>query len=117
MALPSFGTNISQQAWDESVNRLIAISSATVQRNQELEARLAHLELELSIWKQAHAGAVEVAERVNPSGLSNGQIPLVLVVIDGDSNVFDSAFLSQGQNGGRQAGQQLTQSIAESFSA
>jgi hypothetical protein len=37
-------------------------------------------------------------------------------VIDGDTNVFDTAFLSQGQNGGRQAGQQLTKSIAEYLS-
>lgn len=47
--------------------RLIALlpdlSTATIKRNAELESRIAELDLELSVWKQAHATVVESAER------------------------------------------------------
>lgn len=39
------------------------LSSATVHRNSDLENRVAELELELSVWKQAHANILESAER------------------------------------------------------
>ena len=39
------------------------LSTATVKRNGDLETRLAELELELSVWKQAHATVLETAER------------------------------------------------------
>ena len=35
----------------------------TVQRNADLENRLAELEVELAVWKQAHATALESADR------------------------------------------------------
>lgn len=39
------------------------LSSATIKRNVDLENRLADLEVELAVWKQAHATALEGAER------------------------------------------------------
>jgi len=39
------------------------LSSATVRRNTELENRVAELELELSVWKQAHSVVIEASER------------------------------------------------------
>lgn len=39
------------------------LSTATVKRNSDLETRLAELELEISVWKQAHAAVLDVAER------------------------------------------------------
>lgn len=39
------------------------ISSATIKRNAELEVQLAELEVERSVWKNAHAVALENAER------------------------------------------------------
>lgn len=42
---------------------LLALSSATVRRNTDLETRVAELEVELLVWKQAHSVAIEASER------------------------------------------------------
>lgn len=39
------------------------LSSATVRRNADLESRVADLEVELLVWKQAHNVALEASER------------------------------------------------------
>jgi hypothetical protein len=39
------------------------ISTATLQRNVDLENRLGELEVEIAVWKQAHATALEGADR------------------------------------------------------
>ena len=39
------------------------LSSTTVRRNTDLENRVAELEVELSVWKQAHSVALEASER------------------------------------------------------
>lgn len=39
------------------------LSHATLQRNAELENRVAELEVELLVWKQAHSVALEASER------------------------------------------------------
>jgi hypothetical protein len=40
----------------------IDLSTSTIKQNAELEARVNALELELSVWKQAHAAVLESAE-------------------------------------------------------
>ncbi|KAG9317601.1 hypothetical protein JVU11DRAFT_1810 [Chiua virens] len=50
-------------ARDDSITRLLTLSSTTIKRNVDLENRLAELEVELAVWKQAHATALEGAER------------------------------------------------------
>jgi len=42
---------------------LADLSSATVRRNSDLENRVAELEVELLVWKQAHSVALEASER------------------------------------------------------
>lgn len=44
-------------------NSVLGLSSATIKRNVDLENRLAELEVELAVWKQAHATALEGADR------------------------------------------------------
>lgn len=39
------------------------LSNVTLQRNTELESRVAELEVELLVWKQAHSVALEASER------------------------------------------------------
>jgi hypothetical protein len=39
------------------------LSNATLQGNAELESRVAELEVELLVWKQAHSVALEASER------------------------------------------------------
>jgi len=123
---------VNQQLWDEALTTLHNISSATVKRNFELEHRVAELEVELSVWKQAHAVALEASERENKAHnvqvatlnrqISNldcfrgNQDPLILCVINGNENVFIRELLGQGQQGGRAAAQHITKLIAEYLS-
>ncbi|KZT20789.1 hypothetical protein NEOLEDRAFT_1140325 [Neolentinus lepideus HHB14362 ss-1] len=127
MASPS-SVEATKQLWDDTLTRLLNLSTATVTRNTELEARLNEVELELSVWKQAHSAALDVAERdkkiyalqvatlnsqiASLQALST-QSPLILCIIDGDRNVFVESLLIQGLQGGRQAAQQLTKGVAE----
>lgn len=130
MASPSAG-DTTKQLWDEALTRVLDLSTATLKRNSELEARVTELELELSVWKQAHSGIVEMAERdkkahnaqvatlnrqISSIGFLKDQHPLILCVIDGDANIFHPSLLVQGQQGGRQAAQELTKAIAEYLS-
>ncbi|KIL68159.1 hypothetical protein M378DRAFT_158687 [Amanita muscaria Koide BX008] len=122
----------SQQLWDEMLARLINLSTVTVRHNAELQNRVAELEMELSVWKQAHSVALEVSEReakahnVQIAAL-NRQIsnldcfrgttnPLILCVVNGDEKIFLKDLVSQGQIGGKTAAQQLTKAIAEYLS-
>lgn len=122
-----------QQLWDETLTRLLNLSAATVRRNTDLESRVAELEVELLVWKQAHSVALEASERENKahnvqmaalnrqiSGLdpvkSQNQNPLILCIIHGDELVFNREFLTEGYHGGRAAAQQLTKAIAEHLS-
>ncbi|OCH90721.1 hypothetical protein OBBRIDRAFT_583390 [Obba rivulosa] len=122
---------VNKQLWDDALTRLLDLSTLTVKRNAELEARVAELELELSVWKQAHSTIMDAAERdkkahnaqiatlhrqIASSGVLESQNPLILCVVDGDSNIFSPVLLSQGHQGGRQAAQDLTKGIAEYLS-
>jgi len=127
----SLAGDVNKQLWDEALTRLLDLSTATVKRNSDLENRLTELELELSVWKQAHSTVIEVADRdkkahnaqlatlnrqISSLGVLKNQNPLILCVIDGDTNVFSQSLLSQGHQGGRQAAQELTKGIAEFLS-
>ncbi|PCH41297.1 hypothetical protein WOLCODRAFT_89178 [Wolfiporia cocos MD-104 SS10] len=120
-----------KQLWDEALTRLLDLSTATLKRNAELEARVADLEVELSVWKQAQASVIDTVERdkkahnaqvatlnrqIAALGLLRHQSPLILCVIDGDTNIFSPSLLAQGHHGGRQAAQELTKGIAEYLS-
>ncbi|EMD40621.1 hypothetical protein CERSUDRAFT_111202 [Gelatoporia subvermispora B] len=130
MATSAVG-EVNQQLWDDTLTRLLDLSTLTVKRNAELEARVVELEMELSVWKQAHTSIMDAAERdkkahnaqvatlhrqIATSGVLESQSPLILCVIDGDSNIFHPSLLSQGHQGGRQAAQDLTKGIAEYLS-
>lgn len=114
-----------QQLWDETLSRLVHLSSSMLKRNADLEQRVAELEVELHVWKQAHSVALEASEAHNVqiaalnrqiSGLDyfkSNQNPLILCVINGDELVFNRDLLSQGFQGGRLAAQEITKAIAE----
>lgn len=128
MASHPVGDSIHHQHWDEVLNRLLSLSRSTLRRNSDLEARVAELELELSVWKQAHAVALEASERETKAhnvriATFNRQIssldcfrgsqhPLILCALNGDETPFSPELLVQGQQGGRAAGQILTKVIA-----
>ncbi|RXW24640.1 hypothetical protein EST38_g1213 [Candolleomyces aberdarensis] len=110
---------------DETLSRLVHLSSSMLKRNADLEQRVAELEVELHVWKQAHSVALEASEAHNVqiaalnrqiSGLDyfkSNQNPLILCVINGDELVFSRDLLSQGFQGGRLAAQEITKAIAE----
>ncbi|KAF8222733.1 hypothetical protein L208DRAFT_582297 [Tricholoma matsutake] len=118
-----------QHLWDEALTRLLNLSSATLKRNAVLESRVAELEIEIAVWKQAHSVALEASEREtkahnaqvaalnkqvsNMDCFRGNQNPLILCVINGDENIFTRELLVQGQQGGRTAAQQLTKAVAE----
>jgi hypothetical protein len=52
-----------KQVWDDTLTRLLDLSTVTVKKNAELESRVTELEIELSAWKLAHANILETAER------------------------------------------------------
>jgi len=117
-----------KQVWDDTLTRLLDLSTVTVKKNAELESRVTELEIELSAWKLAHANILETAERekrahnvqlstfnrqISTLECFKNQSPLILCVINGDENVFSRSLMVQGQQGGRQAAQALTKAIAE----
>ncbi|PFH52533.1 hypothetical protein AMATHDRAFT_139552 [Amanita thiersii Skay4041] len=111
---------------------LLGLSDATVRRNSDLQSRVAELEMELSVWKQAHSAALEESEReakahnVQIAALNRqiscldcfreNQNPLILCVINGEEKIFLKELLVQGHLGGRTAAQNLTKAIAEHLS-
>jgi hypothetical protein len=120
---------VNKQLWDEALTRLLNLSTNTVKQNLELEARVLELEVELSVWKQAHSVALDASERETKahnvqvatlnkqlSAMEPARDPLIYCVIDGDANIFSPALLVRGQSGGRQASQALTKGIAEYLS-
>jgi len=94
-----------------------------------LQSRVSELEVELSVWKQAHSVALEESERdakahnVQVAALNRqisnldcfrgAQNPLILCIINGDEKVFMKDLITQGQTGGKAAAQHLTQAIAD----
>ncbi|CAL1701468.1 unnamed protein product [Somion occarium] len=118
-----------KQLWDEALTRLLDLSTVTIKRSVDLEARVAELELELSVWKQAHSNVVDMVERDKKahnvqvatlnkqlSSLETIKNPFILCAIDANTNVFNQALWAQGHQGGRHAAQKLTQGIAEYLS-
>ncbi|KAF8211261.1 hypothetical protein K438DRAFT_1806988 [Mycena galopus ATCC 62051] len=118
------------ELWDDTLNRLINISNATMKRNTYLEARVAEMEMEVALWQRAHNVALEASERDDEAhqrlvGSLNRQIlkrdlfdnqnPLILCVINMDENPFNN--FAEGREGGVLAAQTLTQQIASYLSA
>lgn len=118
-------SDATQQLWDDTLTQLLNLSSATMKRNADLEARVSELELELLVWKQAHSAALELSDAHNVqiaalnrqiSNLDyfkNNQSPLILCAINGNELWFNHDLLSQGYQGGRVAAQEITKTIAE----
>lgn len=122
---------VNKQLWDDALTRLLDLSTITVNRSSELENRVSELELELAVWKQAHANIRDAAERekkvhnvqvatlnrqISSLQFIKSQHPLILCAIDGNTNVFRPSYFSQGLQGGKLAAQALTKLIAEYLS-
>ncbi|KAJ6509954.1 hypothetical protein C8R47DRAFT_774647 [Mycena vitilis] len=113
----------SPQMWDDTLNKLICVSGATVKRNAYLESHVSELQLELEMLRRANIEAAIAFEREAKAhqrlvSSLNRQLskrdmfenPLIICVINGDEKLFKG--LAQGQQGGIAAAQELTQQIA-----
>jgi hypothetical protein len=65
------------------------------------------LEVEVTVWKQAHSTA---SRESKPIGV-NGQKNLALCMIDGTRSVFSTGHITEGEAGGRKAGQEIIRGI------
>ncbi|KAI0352980.1 hypothetical protein OH77DRAFT_1407962 [Trametes cingulata] len=117
-----------KQLWYNTLTHLHDLSSATLYRNSELEARVAELEGELAALKLAYNTTSEHIDKKPLSGqfpslsrqtsnhslaqLTCRQDPLVLCAIDGDRLMFHPSLIERGYDGGRQAALDFTKAIA-----
>ena len=66
------------------------------------------LEVEVTVWKQAHSSASRESKPI-----SMGQKNLALCMIDGTRSVFSTSYITEGEGGGRKAGQEIVRGIAD----
>ncbi|EJD00942.1 uncharacterized protein FOMMEDRAFT_110379 [Fomitiporia mediterranea MF3/22] len=113
-----------EQIWENMLNQLKELSSATVEKNVQLTRRVSQLEEELSVWKQARSVTINNAEKTKQQYederaalqkriniLESMQNSMVLCVLDGDGNIFANHLLAAGLEGGREAARSLTGGI------
>jgi hypothetical protein len=67
------------------------------------------LEVEVTVWKQAHSTASRESKPIMPMGQKN----LALCMIDGTRSVFSTSYLNEGEAGGRKAGHEIIRGIVD----
>jgi hypothetical protein len=67
------------------------------------------LEVEVTVWKQAHSTASRESKPAAPMG----QKSLALCMIDGTRSVFSTTYLTEGEAGGKRAGQEIIRGIVD----
>jgi hypothetical protein len=69
------------------------------------------LEVEVTVWKQAHSTASRESKPSKPMGQKN----LVLCMIDGTRSAFSTSYIIEGEVGGRKAGQEIIRGIVDNL--
>jgi hypothetical protein len=64
------------------------------------------LEVEVTVWKQAHSSA---SRESKPMGQKN----LAFCMIDGTRSFFSTTYMTEGEAGGRRAGQEIIRGIVD----
>jgi hypothetical protein len=67
------------------------------------------LEVEVTVWKQAHS----TASRESTGKPMMGQKNLVLCMIDGTRSIFSTSYITEGEAGGRKAGQEIIRGVVD----
>jgi hypothetical protein len=75
------------------------------------------LEVEVSVWKQAHSTSRKGQDRENRATFTGPQKNVVLCVIDGTRSFFSKMFITEGEEGGRKAGQEIVRGITNHLAA
>ena len=68
------------------------------------------LEVEIAVWKQAHSTA---SREVKPMGEEDQEKNLALCMIDGTRTVFSTSYITEGEAGGKKAGQEIIGGIVD----
>ena len=68
------------------------------------------LEFEVTLWKQALSSSKNVPDRDTKL---MGQKKVALCVIDGTRSVFTTNYITEGEGGGRKAGQEIIRGITD----
>lgn len=79
--------------------------------NAQLVNRVKELEVEVTVWKQAHSTASRESKPTDYD--RTGQKNLALCMIDGTRSVFSTSYITEGESGGRKAGQEIIRGIAD----
>jgi hypothetical protein len=81
----------------------------------QLVEKVKELEVEVTVWKQALSTAKNAQDRENKSAPALAQLQgsIALCVIDGTRNVFSTNYISQGGEGGKEAGQEIVRAITD----
>ncbi|KAI9513177.1 hypothetical protein F5148DRAFT_1317821, partial [Russula earlei] len=91
------------------------LAKATSDENAHLVHRVKELEVEITVWKQALSatrGSQDVTSRREVT-FAPPQKSLALCVIDGTRCIFSSTYITQGEEGGRKAGQEIVRIVTD----
>ncbi|KAH9994095.1 hypothetical protein BJV74DRAFT_987332 [Russula compacta] len=93
------------------------LALATSDENVQLTQKVRELEVEVTVWKQALSNTTRGGlDRENKMvTFSDPQKNVALCVIDGTRSVFSAEYITQGEEGGRKAGQEIIRGITGYF--
>ena len=87
-----------------SIQLPIDLATTTTDENALLVNKVKELEMEVTVWKYAHSASREI----KPMGQN-----LALCMIDGTSSVFSTPYISEGEAGGKKAGDEIIRGIVD----
>ena len=70
------------------------------------------LEVEVTVWKQAHSTASRESKPILVAQ-KNQEKNLALCMIDGTRSVFSTSYITEGEAGGKRAGQEIIRGIVD----
>ncbi|KAN0126643.1 hypothetical protein V8E52_000283 [Russula decolorans] len=97
-----------QDQWQELLSRIQDLARATKDENAQLVHKVKELEVEVTVWKQAHSTASATRES-KPLGQKN----VALCMIDGTRSVFSTSYITEGEAGGKRAAQEIIRGIVD----
>lgn len=123
----SVAVSTNHYLWNDVIVKIQEVARAVEAEHASLASRVKELEVELSVWKQAHATSRDAAERqikardeqLHAMKQPNGgpsityEKSLILCIIDGTKTIFSPAYFKQGEEGGQQAAEELTRGIQQ----
>lgn len=89
-----------------STQPAIDLAMATSDENAQLVDKVKELEVEVTVWKRAHSTASRESNAMGPKNLA-------FCTIDGTRSIFSTSYFTEGEAGGRKAGQEIIRGIVD----